>query len=99
MSYQCISVDQAKKLIASTEVTLADIRDVVSFSTANILHSIHVTRATVADFLSQTSKDKPLIVYCYHGNMSKGAAEFFSSEGFTQVYSMDGGFEDWESRL
>jgi thiosulfate sulfurtransferase len=95
MSFQRISIDDAKALIDSTEVTLADIRDLGSFQEANIPNSVHINGESAEEFLSSTSRDKPLIVYCYHGNTSKGAANYFFSKGFTQVYSMDGGFEDW----
>jgi len=45
--------------------------------------------------MSGVKKNIPLIVYCYHGNSSKSAAHYFCENGFTQVYSMDGGFEAW----
>ena len=95
MSFKCISIDEAKALIDSTEVTLADVRDSNSFLQSNIPNSVHISQETAEQFISSASKDKPLIVYCYHGNSSKGAAEYFINQGFTQVYSMDGGFEDW----
>ena len=41
-------------------------------------------------------KEKPLIVVCYHGNSSQGAAEFFASQGCREVYSLDGGFVEWQ---
>ncbi len=46
-------------------------------------------------FLSTADKDKPLIVYCYHGNSSQGAANYFFDQGYKEVYSMDGGYEAW----
>lgn len=95
MTFKCISIDEAKTLIDSSEVTLADVRDSESFRQSNIPNSVHITGETAEAFLSSTSKDKPLIVYCYHGNTSKGAADYFSKKGFTDVYSMDGGFEGW----
>ncbi len=98
MSYKCISIDQAKALIDSAEVTLADVRDAGSFLESNIPNAAHVTAQTAAEFLARAPKDKPLIVYCYHGNSSKGAAEYFVGEGFAEVYSMDGGFEEWRTK-
>lgn len=98
MSFKCISIDDAKALIDSTEVTLVDVRDSASFSQSNIPNSVQISQETAEEFLSSASKNKPLIVYCYHGNSSKGAADYFYSKGFTQVYSMDGGFEDWRMK-
>lgn len=95
MSYKCLSIDDAKALIDSREVTLADVRDPQSFLAGNIDNAINVSDATVEEFLSATDLDKPLVIYCYHGNSSKGAAEFFHSKGYAEVYSMDGGYEKW----
>ena len=44
-----------------------------------------------------TDKNKPLVVYCYHGISSQGAAAYFSEKGFKEVSSMIGGFEGWLS--
>ena len=38
------------------------------------------------------------IVTCYHGNSSQSAAAYLVSQGFTDVYSLDGGFELWHAR-
>lgn len=95
MSFKCISIEEAKALIDSTEVTLADVRDPNSFLESNIPNSEHVTGENAEEFLTRVDKDIPLIVYCYHGNTSKQAAEYFCGKGFSQVFSMDGGYEAW----
>ncbi len=95
MSYKCISIDEAKALIDEKEVTLVDARDEQSFSENHIQNSINVLDHNLEDFLSNAKKDQPLIVYCYHGNNSQGAAGYFCDIGFKEVYSIDGGFEEW----
>ena len=95
MSFKCISINEAKVLIDTEDATVVDVRDAVSFTESNIPGSVHVSGDTVESFLSNVDKNKPLIVYCYHGNTSKGAADYFFSKGFSSVFSMDGGFEEW----
>jgi len=95
MSYKCISVNEAKALLENSSVILVDVRDAESYAQANIPNAINVLQETVDEFLSQTDKETPLIVYCYHGNSSKGAAGYFFSQGHKEVYSLDGGFEAW----
>ncbi len=95
MSSKCISIDEAKALIDAKEVTLVDVRDPQSFSENHIQNSINVQDQNIEDFLSNAKKDQPLIVYCYHGNTSQGAADYFCENGFKEVYSIDGGFEEW----
>ncbi|MGL5597426.1 MAG: rhodanese-like domain-containing protein, partial [Aeromonas sp.] len=41
--------------------------------------------------------DTPVIVMCYHGNSSQGAAQYLLQQGYDEVYSLDGGFEGWRS--
>jgi thiosulfate sulfurtransferase len=36
-------------------------------------------------------------VVCYHGNSSQSAAAYLVSQGFSEVYSLDGGFELWRT--
>jgi len=95
MSYKCISIDDAKTLIDHGGATIADVRDAAAYFASSIENAIHLEQDTVEEFLSTADKDKPLIVYCYHGNSSKGAADYFFSQGYTEVYSMDGGYEAW----
>jgi thiosulfate sulfurtransferase len=95
MTFKCISIDEAKKLIDAGEVTIADVRDPGTFLAGNIGNAINVQQENVEEFLSTSDKNRPLIVYCYHGHSSQGAADHFFNQGFTEVYSMDGGYEAW----
>ena len=98
MPYQCISVEDAKALISSNDVTLVDIRDAQSFALANVENSQNISNTNVDGFLSTVDTEKPIIVICYHGNSSKGAAEYFFNQGCKLVHSLDGGFEAWQNK-
>ena len=98
MSYKCISIDEAKALIEKGGANIADVRDPASHQSANIENSINIQQENIEEFISTTDKDKPLIIYCYHGNSSQGAADYFFNQGYTEVYSMDGGFEAWRAK-
>lgn len=96
MTYQCISVDQANQLIHEGEVSILDIRDPQSFMQGHIKNSLHVSNSNVEEIIRTLDKSMPLIIYCYHGNSSKGAAEYFYNMGFESSFSVDGGFEEWK---
>lgn len=96
-NYKRISIQQAKTLLEDHSATLADIRDQQSFLSAHIDNAFHLHNDNLKAFIAQTPLDKPLIVYCYHGNSSQGAGQFLAEQGFAKVYSMDGGFEEWRS--
>ena len=76
-------------------VNVVDIRDSNSYSTGHIPNSVPLNDANVKEYIETTDKEKPLVVCCYHGNSSRGAAEYFSQQGFKEVYSMTGGYAAW----
>ena len=94
-SVKRINVVEAKSLINTRNATVVDIRDRQSFELDHMENAHHVTGKNAKDFINKTKKDKPLLVYCYHGNSSQVAAQFFAENGFDDVYSLDGGFDMW----
>ncbi len=94
-NFEHISVEDAKTLMAEGPVQLIDIRDPDSHAQNHIVGSIRVDNQNLGEFLDQANRKVPLIVYCYHGNASQGAAEFMGQQGFERTYSLDGGFKRW----
>ncbi len=92
-----IDVHQVKQLEEKDSATIVDIRDPASFKAGHIPNAIHLSDGTVEQFIIDTDKNKPLVVYCYHGISSQGAAAYFSEKGFKEASSMIGGFEGWLS--
>ena len=94
-AFKQIDVQEVKAIIAAGQVTVVDIRDKASYEQAHIQGAVHVDDASIEGFLERSDKSKSLICYCYHGFSSQSAAGFFKSQGFKDVYSMRGGFEEW----
>lgn len=99
MAYQHLSCEQLKTMLAqqSEAPAVIDIRDRTSFLTGHIDNAKHVDNSSIAAFLQQADKLKPLVVCCYHGNSSQGAADYFNEQGFQHTYSLDGGYERWKT--
>jgi thiosulfate sulfurtransferase len=98
MSFERISIERSKEIIDQGETIVVDIRDTDSFETGHIKNAIQLDNSIVGKFVQTADKSKPLLIYCYHGNSSQGAADFFAQQGFQLVYSMDGGFEEWRMK-
>ncbi|MEC8104841.1 MAG: thiosulfate sulfurtransferase GlpE [Pseudomonadota bacterium] len=96
MSFECINIAEAKTLLEENDVRIADIRDAMSFNENHMKDAVNVNNENLPEFLQNTPKDAPLIICCYHGNSSKQAAQFFAEQGYTRVFSLDGGFEMWK---
>jgi len=95
MSYKCISLDEAQTLLDNPETVIVDIRDKESYEDGNIPRSINISQKNIDHFLENTDRDKNLLVYCYVGNSSKGASDYFVQKGFKTVFSLDGGYEEF----
>lgn len=93
-TYECISVQQADEKLQQGAL-LVDIRDPQSFDAAHVAEAFHLTQGTLNTFMEKADPDQPVMVLCYHGNSSKGAAQYLINQGFDQVYSVDGGFDAW----
>ena len=93
-NYKRISTEKAQELMTD-QATVIDVRDRQSYSMGHIENAVHVSDENIQQFIDETDKSKPLIIYCYRGNSSQDAADYLSEEGFTNVYSMDGGFDEW----
>ena len=100
MHFKHLSCDELAQWLGDTpnDLNIIDIRDRVSYSQGHIRGAVHVDNSTVASYLESTDLKKPLIVCCYHGNSSQGAAEYFFEQGFEETYSLDGGFEEWRTK-
>ena len=95
MSFQCISIEEAKIIIDKDNLTIIDIRDRNSFLNGHIDKAIHVEDLDIDNFLKDKNKNETILIYCYHGNSSKSAANFFVQHGFEKVLSMDEGYSGW----
>jgi thiosulfate sulfurtransferase len=93
--FQLINIDEAKLRIDKEEIKIVDIRDPNSFETDHVEGSFHLTNETVAEFMAEVDLKIPVFVICYHGNSSKGVAQYLCDQGYVDVYSVEGGFVEW----
>ncbi|MQX53167.1 thiosulfate sulfurtransferase GlpE [Alcanivorax sediminis] len=87
-----ISPQEGKARFDEGQALFVDIRDPHSFASGHLRGAVHLTNANVDQFFADTDKTRPLVIYCYHGNSSQGAADWLTEQGF-QAVSLDGGFE------
>ncbi|AOT07207.1 thiosulfate sulfurtransferase GlpE [Pseudoalteromonas luteoviolacea] len=99
MSFKHISIEQTQALLSQGDVVVADIRDPNSFAAGHIPGSEHLSNENLAHFMQEKEFEQPIIIVCYHGISSQNAANYLVEQGFEDVYSMDGGFTQWEQVL
>ncbi|HTV32218.1 MAG TPA: ankyrin repeat domain-containing protein [Methylocella sp.] len=95
MPFQRIDLSEAVTLIDSTKLLLLDVRDAQSYEAGHIEGAQNVSIRNLDSILTGTAKNTPVLIYCYHGNASQEFGQIFSDFGFSQVFSLDGGYEAW----
>lgn len=81
-----------------SSLNVVDIRDPMSYETGHITGSSRLDNVNLSTFIAEVDKTIPVVVVCYHGNSSQGAAAYLAEQGFETVYSLDGGFTEWQNR-
>ncbi|QXP83156.1 ankyrin repeat domain-containing protein [Methylococcus sp. ANG] len=93
--FRRISTREAREVIATKEPLLLDVRDAAAYRGGHIPGALLFSDLNPLELRRSLPRDKPLLVYCYHGIASQDVAQMFADFGFGEVYSLDGGFEAW----
>lgn len=97
--FRRIDVPTARTVLARADVLVLDMRDAASFAVAHLEGAVRASHTNLSQLIAATPKQRPVLIYCYHGHASQEYAQTFSDFGFAEVYSLDGGYEAWQSRL
>lgn len=95
--FECINVQDARQKLAEGQTLLVDIRDPQSFALGHATGAFHLTNDSLPAFIAAAEMSSAVLVMCYHGNSSKGAAQYLLNQGFAEAYSIDGGFDAWQA--
>lgn len=95
--FKHMSTKQLKDVMNDNSHVVVDIRDLASFTQNHIPKAIHLTNESLSEFMQSADLDAPTVVCCFHGHSSQQAAQYLISQDFTDVYSLDGGFTEWQS--
>lgn len=93
--FETLTPAQAYQHWVDGSAVLVDVRDPQSFRAGHASGAYHLTNETLSEFLAQTGYEQTIMVMCYHGHSSQGAAQYLINIGFESVYSINGGFEAW----
>lgn len=96
VAFKQINIIEAKDLLLSRSALLVDIRAVEDYEEDHDELARNLTQEIIEDFVTSTPKNMPLLFLCYHGISSQSVAHYFSQQGFSEVYSIQGGYEEWK---
>lgn len=79
-------------LAARPEALLLDAREAHHHATSHLAGSTRLDGRNHEPLLMRESKNRPVLIYCYHGNASQTWADMFIDFGFTDVADLVGGW-------
>jgi monothiol glutaredoxin len=90
-----LSAPDLKALLESgTPIELVDVRTEEERAIA-LIEGSRVLDQAYHDALLLRDRDTPIVFQCHHGVRSQHAAEYFRSEGFRNLYNLQGGIDAW----
>ncbi len=90
-----IKASEVGRLLQRDDLTVFDMRDPISFAQGHIAGAHYLSNANLEEAIMKTPREKPVLIYCYHGNASQTGAQIFMDFGFREVYDLIGGYESW----
>jgi len=87
-----------ERLSANSNAKLIDVREDNEWNAAHAADAIHLGKGIIERDIEVTAPDKSaeLILYCGGGYRSALAADVLQQMGYTNVWSMAGGWKAWK---
>jgi rhodanese-related sulfurtransferase len=95
-----VSIDDVKQWQAAGEsFYFIDTREDSEFVRGALPDAIHLGKGIIERDINEVvaDKDAKIVLYCGGGSRSALAADNLQKMGYTQVYSMAGGFRGWRA--
>jgi rhodanese-related sulfurtransferase len=78
---------------------LLDVREADELLTASVQGAVHIPMKDIPQRMGEIPTDVPVYVMCHHGGRSERAANYLQQQGRTNVYNMQGGIDDWATKI
>jgi rhodanese-related sulfurtransferase len=94
-----VDVDDARRKLESGKAKLIDVREDSEWEAAHARGAEHMGKGVIERDIEQRVPDKnaELILYCGGGFRSALAADNLQKMGYTNVWSMAGGWRAWQA--
>lgn len=94
-----VSVDDALRRIRESHATLVDVREESEWEAGHARGATHLSKGVIERDIEKAipDKGKEIILYCGGGFRSALATRSLQEMGYTNVWSLDGGWRAWES--
>jgi putative YphP/YqiW family bacilliredoxin len=91
-----LSAETAKAMYdGDDKPAMLDVREDYEIEAGSIEGYQKVTNELAQEIISTWPKDRSIVVYCQHGVRSVQAVQYLRGQGFTNAYSLEGGYDAW----
>lgn len=97
-----MSVDDAKDFLqshAAESFQLVDVRQPEEYNKSHLPGAILLPLAELVADRGILDKEKPVLVYSRSGQRSLAAAQWLSSQDYSQIWNIEGGIQAWQGKL
>lgn len=93
-----ISVDKLSELDQSQKPVIIDVREESEWNAGHAEGAIHLSRGIIEQKIEEAIADPntPIVCYCGGGNRSALVSDSLQQIGYTNVFSLEGGFRAWK---
>lgn len=93
---------QTAYVMANSGVLFVDVRTPDEYDIMHVNNSINVPYYNMTDFATRLAplagkQNTQMVLYCKGGTRSKNAWLYLNSVGYTEIYNMLGGIDDWRA--
>ena len=76
---------------------LIDVRERYEYDPRHARGAINIPMSEFVARMAETPKDKDALIICEHGTRSAQVGRYLMRQGYTRVYNVEGGTEQWEA--
>ncbi len=93
---ELVDAVRAKRYLLEGAASL-DTREPDEYGSGHIEGAIHIPLGKLPREAQTVPRDRPLVVYCGHGERASTAISLLEAAGFRELINLDGGMGAWES--
>lgn len=95
-----ITVEELARWRASgKDFVLLDVREPHEIDAASIPGALHIPMREIPIRADEIPQGRDVAVLCHYGGRSERVARFLELRGFTNVYNVEGGIDDYALRV
>ena len=90
-----------EKMTAGEDFVLLDCRENQEYEVAHIEGAVLIPMSEMQSRVNEIVEmsDREIIVHCHHGMRSLQVAHWLKQQGLSNVYSMEGGIDQWSAEI